>query len=438
MSDKLLEMMFDYDRWVELLEHADAKGINKAVLRKMASPQVRLMLYERIKNGTYEIAPPRVLLIPKDDGTMRKVYANEDEDRIVCTLANDCIMELFKDMVHPHCVSYQKGIGCQEIVQNVSKEVVKLSKNKNGEHIGYVSDFTKYFDSVCIEAIDDMFDKWESKLGFSHNTEPVINMLRTYYHSTLYFDENGELQNKYLSLRQGCAVAAALSDMILYELDEYMSNKYDLYYRYSDDILCISSDVSDVVDDINRICNKYSVQLNPKKVKPVYANEFFKFLGFKIRGSQITLSKNRVKKLQKEIVSRTLNKPNITEKQAKQNILKFLYGNADGYSWATACIGTINIEEDLITIDNFIKDCLRACKIREKQKRKSKISIADIGGLGSVDNLSDRTILRGKGRKVKTYREQTDKTIPHYKTMNCLSKAYKLGKPIYEATVRGI
>lgn len=438
MDDKLLEMMFEYNRWVDLLEKADEKGINKTVLRKMASPQIRLMLYERIKNGQYEIAPPRVLLIPKDDGTMRKVYANEDEDRIVCTLANDCIMELFKDMIHPNCVSYQKGIGCQEIVQNVSNEIVRLGKITNGKQIGYVSDFTKYFDSVCIEAIDNMFNKWELKLGFSHNTEPVVNMLRKYYHSTLYFDENGELQNKYLSLRQGCAVAAALSDMILYSLDDYMSNKYDLYYRYSDDILCLSSDTSEIVNDINSICHKYAVQLNPKKVKPVYDNEFFKFLGFKIRGSQITLSKNRVKKLQKEIVSRTLNKPNITEKQAKQNVLKFLYGNADGYSWATACIGAINIEEDLITIDNFIKDCLRACKVRETQKRKSKISIADIGGLGSVDNLADKTILRGKGRKVKTYREQTDKTIQHYKTMNCLSKAYKLGRPIYEATVRGI
>lgn len=437
MEDKLLAMMFEYDRWVDLLEHAEEKGINKTILRKMSSPQVRLELYNRIKSGRYEIRPPRVLLIPKDDGTMRKVYANEDEDRIICTLVNDCMMELFKEYIHPSCVSYQKGTGCQEIVQKVSREVVKLGKNTN-EHIGYVSDFSKYFDNVSIEAIDECFDKMETKLGFEVGTEPVIEMMRKYYHNELYFDENGDLQSKFQSLKQGCAVAAMLSCMVLYELDEYMSKTSLVYYRYSDDCLTLREDTSEIVNDINNITSKYGVTLNSKKVKPVYADQFFKFLGFKIRGNQITLSKNRVKKLQKEIVSRTLNKPNITERQAKQNVLKFLYGNADGYSWATACLGTINIENDLIEIDNFIKDCLRACKIRESKKRKSKISIADIGGLGSVDNLSDRTILRGKGRRVRTYRDRTDKTIQNYKTMNCLSKAYKLGKPIYEATVRGI
>lgn len=437
MENKLLSMMFDYDRWVELLEKADEKGINKTILRKMSSPQVRLELYNRIKDERYEIRPPRVLLIPKDDGTMRKVYANEDEDRIVCTLVNDCMMELFKEYIHPSCVSYQKGTGCQEIVQRVSREVVRLGKNTS-EHIGYVSDFSKYFDNVSIEAIDDCFDRMEIKLGFEVGTEPVIEMMRKYYHNELYFDENGDLQSKFQSLKQGCAVAAMLSCMVLYELDEYMSKTSLIYYRYSDDCLTIREDTSEIVNDINNITSKYGVTLNAKKVKPVYADQFFKFLGFKIRGSQITLSKNRVKKLQKEIVSRTLNKPNITERQAKQNVLKFLYGNADGFSWATACLGTINIEADLIEIDNFIKDCLRACKIRETQKRKSKISIADLGGLGSVDNLSDRTILRGKGKRVRTYRDRTEKTIQNYKTMNCLSKAYKLGKPIYEATVRGI
>ena len=436
-QSKLLQMMFEYNRWVDLLEHADEKGINKTILRQMASPQIRLQLYDAIKNNSYEIAPPRIILIPKDDGTMRKVYANEDEDRIVCTLVNDCMMEIFKEYIHPACVSYQKGIGCQEIVQRVSNEVVKLGKNTT-EHIGYVSDFSKYFDNVSIEAIDECFDKMEIKLGFDCGTEPVINMMREYYHNEWYFDEDGVLQRKFQSLKQGCAVAAMLSCMVLYELDDYMSKTSTIYYRYSDDCLTIRKDTSEIVNDINRITSKYGVCLNEKKVKPIYSDQFFKFLGFKIRGSQITLSKNRVKKLQKEIVNRTLNKPNITERQAKQNVLKYLYGNGDGFSWATACLGCINIEQDLIEIDNFIKDCLRMCKLRETQKRKSKISIADVGGLGSVDNLPDKTILRGKGRKVRTCKERTEKTIQNYKTMNCLSKTYKLGKPIFEATVRGL
>jgi len=436
MKDRLLEKMFEHSRWEDMIARANEKGINLAVLKRLAEPQVRVMLYEAIKNEQYEIMPPHQIEIPKDDGTMRLVYANEDQDRIICTLVNDCIMELFADLIHPSCVSYQKGKGTQEIVQNISNQIVKLNKNKYGKELGYVSDFTKYFDSVTIEKIDEVFNLWESRLGFEYGTEPVINMFRKYYHSTLYFDIDGNLQNKYLSLRQGCALAASLSCMVLYELDDFMSKKYDIYYRYSDDCLTISSDISEVIDDINNICTKYGTQLNPKKIKPVYADKWFKFLGFQIKNDMITLSKNRVKKFQKEITSRTIDKPNVTFNQARQNIINYLYNGE--YCWASACLGTVNCKHDIDEMNKFIMDCLRSVKARETKKHKGKISISKLGGLGVVNNLPDRTIIRGTGKNVTANRNKTDKYIENYLTMGCLSNAYKIGKPIYDACVRSM
>lgn len=435
-QDKLLELMFDHNMWQNMIDKANDKGINLTVVKQMCIPQVRVKLYEAIINEQYEIMPPHQIEIPKDDGTMRLVYANEDQDRILCTLINDCVMELFADMIHPSCVSYQKGKGTQEIVQNISKEIVKLNKNKYGETLGFVSDFTKFFDSVTIDKIDDIFNIWESRLGFEYGTEPVINMLRKYYHSTLYFDIDGNLQNKYLSLKQGCALAAALSCMVLYELDDFMSKKYDIYYRYSDDCLTISSDVSNVIDDINSICTKYGTVLNPKKIKPIYYNSWFKFLGFQIKGNMITLSKNRVKKFQKEIVSRTLDKPNITFDQARKNIIDYLYNGE--YCWATSCLGTVNCKPDLDEMNKFIMDCLRSCKVRETKKRKSKISISKIGGLGVVTDFPDRTILRGTGKNVTANRNKTDKYIENYLSMGCLSNAMKINKTVYDACVRSM
>ena len=449
MQDKLLEMMFDYNRWVDLLDNANEKGINKTVLRKMSSPQVRLALYEAIKNNRYEIRPPRVLLIPKSDSNeFRKVYANEDEDRIVCTLVNDCMMELFKKFIHPSCVSYQKGIGCQEIVQRVSNEVVKRGKTTT-EHIGYVTDYSKYFDNVSIEAIDNCFDKMERELGFEVGTEPVINMMRKYYHNELYFDENGDLQSKFQSLKQGCAVAAMLSCMVLYELDEYMSSHYDLYYRYSDDSLTISSDISHVVEDINRIASKYGVTLNQKKVKPVYSNQYFKFLGFNIKSDTITLSKNRWKKLAKEVAQVTIEKPHISPTQAKANVKRVIYGDGDGYSFATSAFGAMrNCEKDVEIFNSYIMDCIRLTEVRcnynKERKAKGlkprviKYGMDSIGGIGVVTDRDDFTLLRGKGSKVRTARERTQKEIDHYKSVGCLLNAYKLGRPIYESVVRGL
>ena len=450
MEDRLLEKMFEYNRWVELLDNADEKGINKTVLRKMSSPQVRLELYNRIKNGKYDIRPPRIILIPKPDTTeMRRVYANEDEDRIVCTLVNDCMMEIFKDFIHPSCVSYQKGIGCQDIVQRVSKEVVRLGRKANGNQVGTVSDFSKFFDNVSIEAIDECFNRMETKLGFEVGTEPVIEMMRKYYHNELYFDEFGNLQSKFQSLKQGCAVAAMLSCMVLYDLDDYMTKTSLVYYRYSDDCLTLREDVSEIVDDINGIVAKYNVQLNPKKIKPVYDNQFFQFLGFYIKGNQITLRKDRVKKLTKEIVKATIEKPNITPAQAKANVKRIIYGDGDGYSFATSAFSAMqNCEKDVEILNNFIMDAIRLCEVRynynkeRKAKglkpRQIKYNMSHIGGIGVVTDRDDYTLIRGKGSKVRTARQRTQKEIDHYKSVGCLLKCYKLGKPIYESVVRGI
>jgi hypothetical protein len=439
MEDRLLSMVFEHSRWEKAVEKGCMKDINPTILRWVCNPQTRLDFYYRVINGKYEVNVFHIAEIPKDDGTMREVYVAEPFDRIFLSIVNDVLMELFRDtMISKHCRSCLSGTGCQEIVQDTSKEIVRLNKQLPNKEVILKVDLRKYFDTVKIEYIDAVFDRIEMELGFEIRTEPIINVLRKLYHRNLVFTKDNELIEHYGSLMQGCSISGFLADVILYEVDELMAKEFKYFVRYSDDMLVVDSDIDKAKAILDRELPKYGVQLHPKKCERHTANDFVTFLGFKIRGSQITLSKNRVKKLQKEIVSRTLNKPNITERQAKQNVLKFLYGNADGFSWATACLGTVNIEADLIEIDNFIKDCIRACKIRETQKRKSKISIADLGGLGSVDDLDNRTILRGKGSKVRTYKDRTDKTIQNYKTMNCLSKAYKMNVNIYESIVRGI
>lgn len=421
---KLLTMMFEHGRWQDLLDNATEKEIELKTIKELCFPENRQVLFELIYQDKYNIFPPHIAKIPKDTpGEFREVYVNEAKDRIVLTLINDCLCELFTDMVHASCKSYQKGIGAQKVVKEISQEIVRLSKIKN--QIGYKSDFSKYFDTVNIEAIDDVFDRVERKLGFEKNTEPVINLLRRYYHQNLYFDEKGNLCEKYQALKQGCAVAAFLANACLYELDEFMSSKYKIYYRYSDDVVVIDKDTNHALDDMNAIIDKYGVKLNPKKIEPLYADKWFKFLGFNIKGDMITLSKNRVKRFQKEIEKRSINRKKCTGKQARRSIVRFLYEGR--YNWASSCLGTINVEPDIQELNKFIMDCIRACDTGMKK----------VGGLGSVNNLPDRTILRGKGQNVTSNREKTGR-IETYLSVRCLSNNLKISKDVFETTVRNM
>lgn len=123
MEDKILQKFFEHDRWIYAIEKGIDKDIDKADLYKLTKPEVRVKMCEAIRRGEYEIAPPHTAQIPKDNGEFRTVYVNEPIDRVFLSIANDLLFELMPEMVHPRCRSYQKGIGCGEIVKEISRKI---------------------------------------------------------------------------------------------------------------------------------------------------------------------------------------------------------------------------------------------------------------------------------------------------------------------------
>ena len=418
MSDILLQKFFEKERWEQALELGVGKGIDKGELRKLTSPEVRLAMYNAIITDNYEIAPPHQAQIPKDNGDMRTVYVNENVDRIFLSIVNNMFFELFPEFVHKSCKSYQTGIGCGKIVQEVSRQMIE----SNTREVGVKMDLTKYFDTVPLKHIDGIFDRMEDKFGKSK----IIDIVRKYYHTDLCFDINGDLIEHYQSLKQGCAVASFLADAVLYKLDDAVS-RFNVYYvRYSDDLLVLGKEWQRAQMHIKKMLADMQMTLNPKKVEIVYKDRWVKFLGFNIKGDQISLSKSRVKSFQKEIEMRTVKKRNISMVSAINSVNSYLYKGDGKYSWATSVLPIINVEKDIKTLNTFVMDALRACATK---KRK-------IGGLGSVNDRDDYTILRGTGKNVTANRLKTDKEIAGYLTLGCMQNALLTRRAVYEALVR--
>ena len=420
MVDILLQKFLEKERWEQALEIGVDKHIDKGELRQLCSPKVRIMLYNAIVSGNYEIAPPHQVQIPKDNGDMRIVYVNENIDRIFLSIVNNLFFEMFPEFVHPACKSYQSGIGCGKIVQEVSRQMIK---SKTPE-VGVKLDLSKYFDSVPIKYIDEIFDRMENKIGKSI----IIDIVRKYYHTDLCFDFNGELIEHYQSLKQGCSVASFLADAVLYHLDDTVSKLKVYYVRYSDDLLVLGKEWQKAFDVIKTILSEMEMTLNPKKVEVVRKDRWIKFLGFNIKGNQITLSKNRVKSFQKEIEKRTIKQRNITLKRAINQVNSYLYKGDGTYSWATSVLPIINVEKDIDVLNEYVLDALRACATNKKK----------IGGLGSVNDRKDYTILRGTGKNVTANRNKTDKEIEGYLSIRCMQNALLTRRAVYETLVRNM
>ena len=425
MRNILLEKMFEIHRWERLIEKAELKGIDKSELKRMCQPQVRVAIYESIKNGTAEFCVPHMAQIPKETpGEFRTVFVCEGVDRYIQSLINDCLFELFPEMIHPSCKSYQKNLGTGKTVKEFSNHLATM-ETKDGI-VGVKSDFSHYFDVVNIEAIYRVFDTIEEKLGFEKGTEPVMNLLRKCWSNNLVFDLDGNLIEQYCGIRQGNAIGSFLADVILYELDEFMSKKYRFYCRYSDDCMTLHNNPQEVIADMNKIISKYGVSLNPKKVEYVHKDKWVKFLGFNIKGNQITLSKSRVKTFQKEIEARTIKQREISMRRAINQVNNYLYKGDGKYSWATLVLPIVNVDKDIETLNTFVMDAIRSCATNKKK----------IGGLGSVNDKADYTILRGVGKNVSANRNKTEKEIDGFFTLGCMQNALQTSRSVYETLVR--
>ena len=420
MNDKILQMFFDIDRWTKAIDKGVGKDIKKSELIKLCTERTRAAMYKAMKEGKYQIAPPHTAQIPKDNGEFRTVYVNEPIDRIVLSIANDLLFDLMPQMIHPSCKSYQTGIGCGKVVKEASR---RISQARTGEVLGWKSDLSKYFDSVPIRYIDAAFDKVEAV----HGNSALIDVLRKYYHSDLYFDTDGKLCRMYQSLKQGCAVASWLANVVLYHVDKQLSDLKGFYVRYSDDMLYIGEDYEEAMRIVVSELSEMDMKLNPKKVEYLSPDRWFKFLGFSIKGGSISLSGSRIKTFQKEIEDRTIKKKGISAKKAVGNVNRYLYKGNGKHSWATGVLPVINVQQDLDELNKFVMDCIRAVSTG---KRK-------VGGLGYVSSKSDGCIVRGRGKNVKANRLKGG-AIEGYLTIGCMANAIRTRRAVYEVLVSSL
>lgn len=424
MDEKLKEF-FNKERWERLIDKAVNKGIDKKLLTQLCEPENRLKLLNAIESGKYAIAPPHIAQIPKDDGSMREVYVNEPIDRIFLSIYNDVMFKLYPHAIHPNCKSYQKGIGCGMVVKELSEKVIA----DNAMHGSFKADISKYFDSVNIETIEKTLREFSTG-------SPLDDIIWEYYHNDLVFDVDGNLIHKYVSLKQGCAFASFLANVVLRDVDEALSKLDITYYRYSDDIVCIGKDSKKALAILTRMLDDKGLHLNPKKLKPITADTYFEFLGFNIKGKNITMSKKSLHNFQSEINARSIDTykgaARYTPEQAIHAINDYLYrtDTEHGFSFSQYFLPVINVTEDIREMDKYIMDAIRACNTGRTH----------LGGLGinlCNDTNHGHIVNRGKGTNVRHNKELWEEkygslNIDGYYTLMCMKNNLSYSKAVYQ------
>lgn len=394
MDEMLREFHLSRELHESAIQHSLDKKIKLSDVYCWYQPEAWDIVTEAIENGLYYPNPPFEDYRDKKTGDrityeqhlkqeesgrkVRHLAVLKVNDRICHNAFGNIIYNRFNQYTDPKNVSYKKGIGTKNIALDVSNTLVEY-----GECYLIKSDLEGYFDNVPIEQIDKLLD-WMESIEHSAIWKPI----RYEYHDNR-IEINGEMTEKYMSLRQGNPIAAILSNLLLRHIDKEMDN-YDVFYRrYCDDILIISKSKAETERAFGRfieMLNEMGIKINDDKTKHYTQDDWFEFLGFSFKGGLRSVSEKTLRNLNVKINNITVGKGKqlhrpCTEKELRKMIKQlqtYLFTayaeNEENFGMGVYLFGSVNVEHDLYAIEKRIRECLRACATNHY----------DINGIGYV------------------------------------------------------
>lgn len=355
------------ESWIGWVEEAFLKDIPYKGIAPFAQAKWRDIIVEQLLDGSYEIRPPHVARIPKDDGGFREVYVNTAQDRVILAVLNDLMIQIYGRLVSSSVMSYTRGIGPKHISRKINSGLDCLKK-RGTEIVGFKVDISKYFDSVPIELIEVALEEFTLHPGLDR-------VLWRYYHDNRICIK-GEFKEHYKSIGQGCAVSAFLANILLADLDDALTEVCDLYIRYSDDMLIFAEDTALAVDTLINGLGQKGLYLKESKISLIESQfATFEYVGIRFRDGKIGLATKSHRKLMAKAKELAKNRKDLAkggQKELKKYIAcitSYLYGqdirrNEEGarkrFSWADYCFSFVTDEESILELDRELKDLIRA------------------------------------------------------------------------------
>lgn len=313
-------------------------------------------LVDDLYQGKYKFGVPKIGKVKKDDGTHREVIILETGDRIVMRAINIALSLECKNLIHPNAVAYKE-------YSSVSK-IIKSSRNKSDWQVKL--DIRKYFNSVKYEQVEKLLDRVS---GVNQDDIGIISCIKEFFKDERVY-RNSEIVSYSKGLCQGSAISSFLANALLYSVDKYFSENYNLYYRYSDDIIIggkFGKDVEETNVNIGRAINTLSnmlsgfgLEINDKKTK-IYLEGSYDFLGYSVTGNKITLSRHRIDKIKRKLKALRLKRQNKSIKYCRKvqeryirDVYKYLVKADENYASVLRTIfSTINSINCLAEIDRY-------------------------------------------------------------------------------------
>jgi RNA-directed DNA polymerase len=285
-----------WDAYYKVKSNKGSGGVDNESLEDFEADLLNnlYVLWRRLSSGSYFPKPVREVLIPKANGSKRKLGIPTVRDRIAQQVIKSYLEPRLEAEFHCNSNGYRPLKSAHQAIDAVRENVREYAWVLD-------MDIKSFFDEVNHELLMKALD--------CHIAENWVKMYITRWLESSSQQADGTMQQKSgTGTPQGGVISPLLSNLFLhYVLDKWLTKHYPrvAFARYADDIVVhckTEEEAKHLLEAIRERLKECKLRLNEKKTKIVYCQDYqrkekkdyekkFDFLGFTFKPQTIK-SKN--------------------------------------------------------------------------------------------------------------------------------------------------